>query len=78
MRRVVRSRAQGFTLLELIIAVVILGIVVSATLESMSRQQKTSVVTEEVVEVQQNVRAIGSLLEALEHRHIAVHAERPG
>ncbi|HKK52013.1 MAG TPA: prepilin-type N-terminal cleavage/methylation domain-containing protein [Myxococcota bacterium] len=63
MRRVVRSRAQGFTLLELIIAVVILGIVVSATLESMSRQQKTSVVTEEVVEVQQNVRAIGSLLE---------------
>jgi prepilin-type N-terminal cleavage/methylation domain-containing protein len=54
---------SGFTLLELIIAVVILGIVVSATLESLSRQHKSSIVTEDIVEVQQNIRAIAHLLE---------------
>lgn len=63
MRRRNRQQAGGFTLLELMIAVVILGIVVAATLESMSQQHKSSIVTEDVVEVQQNARAIASLLE---------------
>jgi prepilin-type N-terminal cleavage/methylation domain-containing protein len=56
-------RRRGFTLLELMISVSILGIVVAGVFESLTRQHRTSIVTEDVVEVQNNVRAIASLME---------------
>lgn len=58
-----RERSSGFTLIELVIALSILSIVVVGVLESLTRQRRTSIVTENVVEVQNNVRAIASLLE---------------
>lgn len=59
-RRVSRA---GFTLIELMLAVTMLSIVIYMTLDSLTRQQKTSITTEQIVEVQQNVRALASLLE---------------
>lgn len=56
-------RRRGFTLLELMISVSILSIVVLGVFESLTRQHRTSIVTESVVEVQNNVRAIASLME---------------
>ncbi len=62
-RRQPSPRRAGFTLVELMFAVALLSIVVILTLDSLSRQQKTSIVTEQIVEVQQNTRAISSLIE---------------
>ncbi len=56
-------RRTGFTLLELMISVSILSVVVLGVFESLTRQHRTSIVTESVVEVQNNVRAIASLIE---------------
>lgn len=53
----------GFTLLELMLAMTMLSIVIVGVLESLTRQHKTSITTENIVEVQQNVRAISTLLE---------------
>jgi len=58
-----RVRRAGFTLLELMISVSILSVIVVGVFESLTRQHKTSIVTENVVEVQNNVRAISSLME---------------
>lgn len=58
-----RARQAGFTLVELMISVSILSIVVLGVFESLTRQHRTSIVTESVVEVQNNVRAIASLIE---------------
>ena len=58
-----RARRAGFTLIELMLAVTMLSIVIYMTLDSLTRQQKTSITTEQIVEVQQNVRALASLLE---------------
>lgn len=58
-----RRREGGFTLVELMIAVTMLGVVMYLTLDSLNRQQKTSIVTDQVVEVQNNSRAVASLLE---------------
>jgi prepilin-type N-terminal cleavage/methylation domain-containing protein len=57
------SKREGFTLLELMISLGILSIVVIGVFESLTRQHRTSIVTESVVEVQNNVRAIASLIE---------------
>lgn len=57
-----RSR-QGFTLVELMLAVTLLSIVIVGVLESLTRQHKSSIVTESIVEVQQNTRAISYLIE---------------
>ncbi|MBY0401585.1 prepilin-type N-terminal cleavage/methylation domain-containing protein [Myxococcota bacterium] len=56
-------RRAGFTLLELMISASILSIVVLGVFESLTQQHRTSIVTESVVEVQNNVRAIASLME---------------
>ena len=56
-------RRMGFTLVELMLAVSLLSIVIIGVLESLTRQHKSSIVTESVVEVQQNVRAISYLIE---------------
>jgi len=55
--------ARGFTLVELMLAVSLLSIVVLGVFESLTRQHKSSIVTESVVEVQQNMRAISYLIE---------------
>ncbi len=57
------TNRAGFTLIELMLAMTLLSIVVIMTLDSLTRQQKTSIVTEQIVEVQQNVRAVSSLVE---------------
>ena len=57
-----RSR-RGFTLIELMLAVSLLSIVIIGVFESLTRQHKTSIVTENVVEVQQSTRAISHLIE---------------
>ncbi len=62
-RRPGLSPRAGFTLLELMISLSIFAIVVAGVFESLTRQHKTSIVTENVVEVQNNVRAIASLME---------------
>lgn len=61
--RVRCRRRPGFTLVELMVSLAILSIVVVGVFESLTRQHRTSIVTENVVEVQNNVRAISSLLE---------------
>ncbi len=58
-----RDRRGGFTLIELMLVVTVLSIVMYLTLDSLRTQQKTSLVTEQIVEVQNNVRAVSSLLE---------------
>ncbi len=59
----ISSRRKGFTLVELMISLGILSIVVIGVFESLTRQHRTSIVTESIVEVQNNVRAIASLIE---------------
>jgi len=54
---------SGFTLIELMLVVTMLSVVMYLTLDSLRSQQKTSIVTEQIVEVQNNVRAVSSLLE---------------
>lgn len=61
--RPARRTRGGFTLIELLLAVTMLSIVMYMTMESLTRQQKTSVVTDQIVEVQNNVRAVAALLE---------------
>ncbi|MEM9176678.1 MAG: prepilin-type N-terminal cleavage/methylation domain-containing protein [Myxococcota bacterium] len=58
-----RNRRGGFTLIELMLVVTMLSVVMYLTLDSVRTQQKTSIVTEQIVEVQNNVRAVSSLLE---------------
>ena len=62
-RRPGLSPRAGFTLLELMVSLSIFAVVVAGVFESLTRQHKTSIVTENVVEVQNNVRAIASLME---------------
>ena len=58
-----RNRRGGFTLIELMLVVTMLSVVMYLTLDSVRTQQKTSIVTRQIVEVQNNVRAVSSLLE---------------
>ncbi|MFK7897224.1 MAG: PilW family protein [Myxococcota bacterium] len=57
------ASSPGFTLLELMIAMVLLSVVILGVFESLTRQHKASIVTEDIVEVQNNTRAIASLIE---------------
>lgn len=58
-----RRRSGGFTLVELLISVAVMGIVVMYLMQTFTTQQRTYVVVDQVTEVQQNLRAIGDLLE---------------
>lgn len=62
-RRMGARRSSGFTLVELMLTVTMLSIVMYLTMESLNRQQKTSIVTDQIVEVQNNVRAVAGLIE---------------
>ena len=56
-------RTAGFTLVELMIAVAILSIVIVAVMQSFVVQNKAYTVTDQVVEAQQNLRAVAWLFE---------------
>lgn len=59
-----RSRRRaGFTLVELMISVAVMGIVVMYLMQSFTTQHRTYVVMDQVTEAQQNSRAIADLLE---------------
>jgi prepilin-type N-terminal cleavage/methylation domain-containing protein len=51
-----RGRAAGFSLIELLVVIVIMGLVVSAIMSLYVNMQKTSGSDEEVVEIQQGLR----------------------
>jgi len=56
-------RRDGFTLIELLVSVAILGIVTLVVMQAFTVQQHTYVVTDQVTESQQNMRAVADLLE---------------
>jgi len=56
-------RTAGFTLIELMIAVGILAVVVTAVMQSFVVQNKAYTVTDQVIEAQQNLRAVAWLFE---------------
>lgn len=57
------SRPDGFSLLELMIAMAVLGIVTAFLTDLLVRQSRAYQVVDNVTETQQNLRAIGDLLE---------------
>jgi len=54
---------RGFTLVELMITVVIMGILVVALMNAMQKSQQKTVVIEQITDAQQSLRVIGELLE---------------
>lgn len=56
-------RASGFTLVEMIVAVAILGIVVAGVMQTFVVQNRAYTVIDETTEAQQNLRAISYLVE---------------
>lgn len=56
-------RANGFTLIEIMVAVGILSIVVAGVMESFVVQNRAYTVVDQTTETQQNLRAIANLLE---------------
>ena len=54
---------HGFTLVELLVSVAVLGVVMIYVFGSFGAQHKAYTVVDQVTETQQNVRAIGELLE---------------
>jgi len=56
-------REAGFSLMELMIAAGLLGIVVVYLMQSFSTQQRTYVMVDQVTEAQQSLRAISDLIE---------------
>ncbi len=57
------KRDHGFTLIELMVSVAVMGVVISYALGAFTTQNRNYVVTEEVTEAQQNGRAIAELIE---------------
>ena len=51
------SKEKGFTLIELMISIAIFGVVIAAVYTLFESQQKTYVAQQEVVDVQQGIRA---------------------
>jgi type IV pilus assembly protein PilW len=51
------NRNRGFTLVELMIALVVSGVIVAAIYSTYVAQQRTALAQEQVVEMQQNIRA---------------------
>jgi prepilin-type N-terminal cleavage/methylation domain-containing protein len=56
-------RQRGFSLIELVVSMAILGLVVMYLTRTFTAQQRTYQVVDQVSEAQQNMRAIGALLE---------------
>lgn len=62
-RRPSRSLRQGFSLIELMVAMAVLGVVTFFLTDLLVRQSRAYQVVDNVTETQQNLRAIGDLLE---------------
>jgi len=58
-----RRRAAGFSLMELMIAVALMGVVVIYLVQTFTTQHRTYVMVDQVTEAQQNLRAISDLVE---------------
>ncbi len=56
-------REAGFSLVELLVAVALMGVVLVYLMQSFSAQHRTYVMVDQVTEAQQNLRAISDLLE---------------
>jgi type IV pilus assembly protein PilW len=63
-QKVARCRENGFTLVELMVTLVVSSIVMAAIYSVYTVQQRTSTAQEQVVEMQQNVRAALSMMES--------------
>ena len=61
-KRVLRRRA-GFTIIELLVSVAMLGIIMVYLLRSFTVQHRTYTVVDETTELQQNARAVADLIE---------------
>jgi prepilin-type N-terminal cleavage/methylation domain-containing protein len=57
-----RASANGFTLIELIVALVIVAVVTLQLLAMFSSQQKTSIAEKRVVEIQEDVRLVADMM----------------
>lgn len=58
-----KMRKQGFTLIEMMIVTVILGVLVTGVMRFFTNQKKNASVNTQVVEVQHNSRLLGDLFE---------------
>lgn len=56
-------RTHGFTLLELLIAIAVLGLVMASLMEVFTTQHRAYAVVDQTTEAQQNTRAVAQLLE---------------
>lgn len=56
-------RRRGYTLVEMLVVTAVLALVVGYVMESLSHQQRTHVVVEQVTETQQNLRLLADLIE---------------
>ena len=58
-----RRASSGFSLVEMVVAVAILGIVIAGVMETFVVQNRAYTVVDETTEAQQNLRAISYLIE---------------
>src|SRR5262245_16964194 len=58
-----RSRSRGFSLIELVVSMAVLGLISFFLTEMLVRTSRTYTVVDDVTETQQNLRAVTNLLE---------------
>ena len=58
-----RRTERGFSLIELLVALAIAGLIVVAAMESFRMQNETYTIVDQTTEAQQNMRAVGDLME---------------
>ena len=57
MHKTIQIKNQGFTLIEILIATAISGLIISAIYVTFSLQEKSQINQQEIIDVQQNIRA---------------------
>ena len=73
--RVVQRRGAGVSLIELVIAMLVMGLVMAYAMDTFSTNQEAYQVVEQVSETQQNMRAVADLIERdLRHAGFMVEA----